>query len=110
MGYRKLGKISHVHFGFDVDYPFLFGLELTFTGKGWGVGSAGAYMINMGKDCKWGSPADRDKAVTENIDRIREIMEKANVNNVADLEGIPVEVTFNDNDVFDTFRILEEVL
>ena len=109
---KELGKISHVHFGFHPDRPFLFGLELSFSGSGWGVETAGAYMINMSEDCKaWkDNPAERQRCVTENLDKIREIMKKANIKNIASLKGIPVEVTFNDDFRFESFRVLEEVL
>ena len=106
---KMLGKISNAHFGFEADRPFLFGLELSFMGDGWGTISP-AYMVNMGENCKWSSPLERQRVVTENMDKIREIMKKAKITDIKDLKGIPVEVTFNDNGYFESFRVLEEVL
>ncbi len=107
---KELGKISHVQFGSDADYPFLFGLQLTFTGSGWGCRSGAMYMINMERNCKWDHEAERNKAITDNLEAIREIMKKAKVEDISCLKGIPVEVTFNDGDCFHSFRVLEEVL
>ena len=109
---KELGKISSVKFGFISDYPFLFGLQLTFQGKGWGIGCGGKYTINMKEidnDTKFTIEEQKDflhKAMKDVI----KILNDAKVNNVYDLVNKPVEVILNNDDNFDSFRILSEVL
>ena len=106
---KILGKILDVRFGFIRDYPFLFGLDLTFKlANSGGVGSGGKYTVNISKECKW-SEADRNSAIAKTVDNLIKIMEDANVTNVCDLKNKPVEVTL-ENNTFKDFRILTEVL
>lgn len=102
----EIGKISNVLFGRQKDYPFLFGLQLTFTGKGWGV--TGSYMVNISDECRW-ERYDRREAITKIVDRINRILTDAKVTDVYELKNVPVEVTF-DGQLFHDFRILTEVL
>lgn len=105
-GRKELGKISAVSFGRNSDRPFLFGLELTFSGKGWGTFTM--LNANMSDTCKW-SEDERNAAFFEICKRINKLLEDANVDSVDELVGIPVEVTF-ENKTLSDFRILTEVL
>ena len=107
---KILGKIESVEFGFVRDYPFLFGLQLTFSlGDGTGVGTGARYTVNISDTCKWDTPDEREKTIMELIDEIASIMKDAKVNNISELKNKPVEVTIEGN-MFARFRILTEVL
>lgn len=97
---KILGKIESVHFGNLGDYPW-FGLGIAFSGHGWGVSSGTKYYINLDEDHKG--------AALELLYFIEGLLAKANVHDVYDLIGKPVEVEL-DHNTFKDFRILEEVL
>ena len=106
---KILGKISSVRFGFIPDMPFLFGLDLMFKlGDGSGIGTGGAYTVNVSKECKW-TTKERETGITEMVDKVGQILHDAKVSNVYSLKDIPVEVTIEGN-TFRDFRILTEVL
>ena len=104
---KYLGKIEDVYFGLDRDYPFLFGLELTFKFDGCFVTST-RDVVNIGETCKW-TPEERSKAITECMDQIVKVMKDANVNEIIKLKGKPVELTIEGNTLQD-YRILTEVI
>ena len=107
---KFLGKIDSVQFGFVRDYPFLFGLLLTFSlGDGSGVGTGSRYTVNISDECRWNTPDEREKAITELIDEVASIMKDAEVDDISELKNKPVEVTIEGN-LFARFRILTEVL
>lgn len=103
---KELGKISAVSFGRNSDRPFMFGLELNFSGKGWGTFTT--IGANMSDDCKWDED-ERNAAFFDVCKRINKLLEDASVNSVHELVGIPVEVTFENHTLRD-YRILTEVL
>lgn len=106
---KLLGKISDVRFGFIPDYPFLFGLDLTFRlSDGSGIGTGGKYTVNISEVCKW-SEEERNAALIDMINQIIKIMKDAKITNISDLKNKPVEVTI-DRNTFKDFRILTEVL
>jgi len=110
MNGKVLGKIDSVRFGFVRDYPFLFGLQLTFSlSDGTGVGTGSRYTVNISDECRWDTPDEREKAITELVDEIASIMKDAKVDYVSELKNKPVEVTIEGN-MFARFRILTEVL
>ncbi len=104
---KMLGKISSAHFGLDRDRPFLFGLELCFTGDGWGT--YGIYLQNIADSCEWESENKRNELFFKLCKKVENILKQAKVNGVDELVGKPVEVTFENNS-FKDFRILTEVL
>ena len=54
MAKKFLGKIISVEYGMDRDYPFIFGLQLTFRlSSGSEVDSGARYTINISKNCHW---------------------------------------------------------
>lgn len=106
---KLLGKISNVRFGFIPDYPFLFGLDLTFKlSDSSGIGTGGKYTVNISEACKW-SEEERNAALIDMINQVIKIMKDAKITNISDLKNKPVEVTINQN-IFKDFRILTEVL
>ena len=106
---KLLGKISDVRFGFIPDYPFLFGLDLTFKlSDSSYIGTGGQYTVNISEACKW-SEEERNAALIDMINQIIKVMKDAEITNISDLKNKPVEVTINQN-IFQDFRILTEVL
>ena len=107
---KVLGKITSAEYGMCPDYPFFFGLRLTFSLDGGSrvVGSSTKYMFNISKDCKW-IENNRSDAVAGLVDDLHSVLKAAKVNYVSELAGKPVEVTLDGN-LFKGFRILTEVL
>ncbi len=108
--YATLGKIDTAFFGSYADYNFMMGLELSFSlSDGGCVGTGGKYSVNVGESCKWERPEDRQKAISNMVAFVREILKDAKVNTVDELVGKPVEVVIKKR-AFESFRILKEVL
>lgn len=106
---KLLGKISDVRFGFIPDYPFLFGLDLTFKlSDSSGIGAGGKYTVNISEACKQ-SEEERNAELINMINQVIKIMKDAKITNISDLKNKPVEVTI-DRNTFKDFRILTEVL
>ena len=109
---KQLGKISHVKFGHVGYQECMIGLELTFEGKGWGVGwSMGGWdaeKIKCDKHCKW-TEADREADYVKIMRFVAKLLKEAKVDDVSKLKNIPVECTMEFNSLKD-WRILEEVL
>lgn len=109
MAEKLLGKISDIRFGFIPDYPFLFGLDLTFKlSDNSHIGTGGKYTVNISEACKW-SEEERNTALIDMINQIIKVMKDAKITNISDLKNKPVEVTI-DRNIFKDFRILTEVL
>jgi hypothetical protein len=104
---KELGKISKAEFGMVYDREFLFGLLLTFEGKGWGVSDH--YLVNIHPDCKWPSETEKLEAMAEVLQKTHKLLQDAKAYTVSQLIGKPVEITF-ENRVIKGFRILAEVL
>ena len=111
MSYRtELGKIQSAIFGKGGYQDVQIGLWLVFRGKGWGVsyGYNGGWTSAPDKYCKW-SIEDQNDQYAKLIRDVVKILSDANVNDVTQLVGIPVECTFDFN-TLKSFRILTEVL
>ena len=109
----ELGKITHVRLGYSGVQDAMFGLDITFEGKGWGVStfiSAGWKDVYKpeGEHHKW-TEEDRNVLRAELCKKIDIILDSAKVNDINKLVGIPVEVIFENNTIKD-WRVLEEVL
>jgi len=107
---KELGKITSAEFGTDMDYPYLFGLELSFSMSGSAISTGGKYRINI----EWSESSnylstERDQWLSKNMKDIHQILQAAKVNKVSELVGLPVEIEIEEN-TFKTFRILTEVL
>lgn len=109
MAKKFLGKIISVEYGMDRDYPFIFGLQLTFRlSSGSEVDSGARYTINISKNCRW-EESERNDAIAKNIDTVVGILKDAKVSYISELVNKPVEVEIEQN-TFKSFRILTEVL
>jgi hypothetical protein len=107
---KKLAKISSVRVGFCGYQDAMIGFEMAFVGKGWGIGGwvRAAWFDGPSEHAKW-TVEDRAKTLAEAVMEIGQILRDAEVNDVSELVGIPVEVTI-ENNTFKSFRVLTEVL
>lgn len=109
MAKKFLGKIISVEYGMDREYPFIFGLQLTFKlGSGSEVDSSARYTVNISKNCRW-EESERNDAIAKNIDTVAGILKDAKVSYISELVNKPVEVEIEQS-TFKSFRILTEVL
>jgi len=106
---KKLGKIHRVRVGHCGYQDSWIGIYFHLEGEDWGVSDT------MGVDdpriigTKSWTEEDRDKKLAEIMRYISKLLYQAEVPSVDKLVGIPVEVSFQNN-VLQTWRILEEVL
>lgn len=105
---KRLGKIMEVEFGRVNDRPFFFGIKLSFGGAGWGISDT-THFVNMYEGAKWKNKNEKRKAMETIMNYVYYLLEEADVDNVSDLLGKPVEVEIENNS-FKDFRILKEVL
>lgn len=106
---KELGKIVRASFGFGGYQDAQIGLSLTFEGPGWGVCHFdGHWSVERTDRSPW-TEHDRLSSLGRTVMGLARILKKAKKKSVAELAGVPVEVTFNGN-VLDSWRILEEVL
>ena len=105
---KVLAKITHAEFGQYPDRPFLFGLQLCFESKSFGVCDGGRYTVNISPDCRW-TKEERLEVIDDMICEVNKILKDAKVNYVSQLTGKPVEVII-ENNTFKEFRILTEVI
>ncbi len=105
---KFLGKIAKVAFGIQGS---TFGLTLSFSGPGCGVtafiGTWGL-EIQPSQHSKW-TENDRDAQFAELCRKVNQTLIDAAVEDVADLAGIPVEVTIEGNQL-KSWRVLIEVI
>ena len=106
---KILGKITHAEFGTAKDYPFLIGLQLSFSLNGSAVSDGGIYTFIIDKSCGAWEDNESSQVVTKHIVNIYNLLNAAKVHYISELVGKPVEVTIEDN-TFKDFRILTEVL
>lgn len=106
---KHLGKITKAEFGQIPDRDFLFGLQLTFAFDGKGCSDGGRYTVNICDECKWDSFLERSEVFENMIDEVNQILTDAKCHYVSELVGKPVEISIEHN-MFDSFRILTEVL
>jgi len=108
---KRIGKIKKVSFGFGGYQDAQLGLSLTFGSdkEAWGVQTFhGAWGVDRSDHAKW-TEDDRLKQLGETCMKLRDLLQDAKVQTVNELQGIPVEVTFDMNMLKD-YRILTEVL
>jgi hypothetical protein len=108
---KELGKISRIDFGYGGYQEVQFGLSLSFEGKGWGVGTfIGAWSTDMKVDKHTKlTEEDRDKQFTHVMREANRFLREAKKQEIHQLVGVPVEVSFEDMRLCD-WRILTEVL
>jgi len=107
----KLGKIENILFGYGGYQNAMFGLSITLSGKGWGVGDfKGGWSldITVGEYTKW-TEEDRDKEFAKVCRFTNKLLQDAKKQTIDQLKNIPVEVTFDGNSL-KSWRILTEVI
>ena len=107
----KIGKISHVRYGLGGYQDAMLGISFTLSSEGWGVGDfwgAWSSMIEHTEYCKW-TEESRIKSHGDTAMRISKLLLEAKVTSVDKLKGVPVEVTFEGNQL-KSWRVLTEAL
>lgn len=105
----ELGSIQSIKFGWGGYQDAMLGLSVTLGGKSWGAGDfRGAWGIERSDHCKW-SESDRLTQLGETCMYLKELLKSANKQTVDELQGIPIEATFDGNKLV-SWRVLEEVL
>lgn len=109
---KKLGKIESVRFGQGGYQDCMFGLSVTLSGDGWGVGDFkgnwDAELIKHTEHTKW-TEDDRSKGYAETMRFLSKLLKESKVDSVDKLKGTPVECTF-DGVMLKEWRILTEVI
>jgi hypothetical protein len=107
----KLGKIMHAEFGFGGYNDDMIGLNLTFSGKGWGIGDFMGFWANDPSTSANWSLHDQDIQFAEIMRKVRKFLREANVDSISKLKGKPVEVSISDaTNTLYSWRILTEVI
>lgn len=110
MSETKLGKIRKVRYGFGGYQDAMFGIGFDLDMKGSGVGDFwGMWPTSMWSERAQWTKEDAIREHGEIAMRLAKLMKEANVEDVKQLEGIPVEVTL-DRNTLKSWRILTEVL
>ena len=88
------------------------GITFDLGADGWGVGDFWGFWgvgIKHTENCKW-TEDERIKHLGETSLRISQLLKDANVDTVDQLDGIPVEVTFENFNSLASWRVLSEVI
>lgn len=109
---KELGRIQSIKVGHGGYQDAMFGVSFTLGGAGWGVGDFwGTWspaLIKHTASSQW-TEANRTEGLAEVCTKLAGLLKQAHVNDVAKLEGLPVEVTFEGN-TLKSWRLLTEVL
>lgn len=109
MSQKALGKIISAEYGKYKALDEFFGLQLEFSlGDGTKANSTIIYTVNISPYRSW-TPTERATAIAKQIDFINQILENAKCSYISELINKPVQVTI-ENNMFQSFRILKEVL
>jgi len=107
----KLGKIKDISFGYGGYQDAMFGLSITLSGVGWGVGDfKGVWSldITVSEYTEW-TEEDRDKDFARVCRFTNRLLQEAKKRTIDELKNIPVEVTFDGN-TLKSWRILTEII
>lgn len=105
----ELGRITKATFGWGGYDDAMIGLSIHLGGPAWGCGDfKGAWGTKRSERAEW-SEEDRIRQLGEAVLFLRDLLTKAHVKCVCDLEGTPIEATFDNNRLV-SWRVLEEVL
>lgn len=109
---NKLGKLSNVKFGLGGYQGACLGLSVTINCDGCGVNDNkstwDANLIECSERCKW-TEEDRSKGYDEIMRYVSDLLSDAKITSIDQLNGKPVEVTFDGN-MLKRWRILTEVI
>lgn len=103
---KELGKIKRVDFGFGGYQEVMLGAHFVLGGSDWGVGDSWCFFSPDLKDAS----EDALKFFGSVCVRLGTLLREAQVENLKELLGVAVEVTFEDNGKLHSWRILKEVL
>lgn len=109
---KELGKIESVQFGHCGYQEAMLGISFTLSGEEWGTCTDMSWwdpnMIKCKKRSAW-DEEDRDSHFAKIMRYISDLLRDAKVHSINELQGIPIEVTFEDHMLKD-WRILKEIL
>ena len=108
---KEIGKIQSVKFGKGGYQDACIGIsfELGSDKNGWGVGDFnGDWALERSKDAEW-TEEIRIKNLGKMCMYINQLLEDAKVDDINELKGKPVEVTFDGN-LLKEWRLLTEVI
>lgn len=106
---NRLGKIKSVKFGMGGYQDAMIGISFSLGGDGWGVGDFwGEWATEITESTQW-TEKDRIEGLGATTMRILKLLENANKTSIDQLEGVPIEVTFDGNSL-KKWRILTEVV
>jgi hypothetical protein len=108
---KVLMKIESIKFGYGGYQDAMFGLSISLSGSGSGVGDfKGTWGIDTecGDRCKW-TEKDREKQFADSVRFLNKILLDAKKRTLDQLKGVPVEVEF-ENSTLKSWRILTEVI
>lgn len=111
---KQIGKIESVSFGNCGYQNAMIGISFTFGSEvnKWGCGDCwGNWSLERLDGAQW-TEAERIKSLGLIVMKIAKLLEEAKVDEIADLKGKPVEVTFDGitGNNLKSWRILTEVL
>ena len=108
---KELGKIESIDIGYG-GYDGMFGLNVSLSGKGWGVGDfigTWSVEIEVNDRTKW-TEADRVKLFADVMTRVNILLRDAKKKSLRHLVGVPIEAIFNEDRTLSSWRVLTEVL
>jgi len=107
---KEIGKIKSVTLGYGGYQEAMLGFTFTLGSKkgSWGVGDFKGMWTTTSKGAKW-TEDDRTLEFGKAMRFVWELMKDANVQTLDDLNGVPIEVTFDAN-MLKSWRILKEVI
>jgi hypothetical protein len=105
----ELGRIQKISFGWGGYQDAMIGVSITIGGQLWGCGNfKGAWGTDRSEYTRW-SEEDRLRQLGQACMWVRELLTKAKVQTLDQLQGVPIEATFDGN-LLESWRILDEVL
>jgi len=105
----ELGKIKSAEFGIGGYQDCQLGVGFVLGGESWGVQDFwGAWATKPTEHTKW-TETDRCMALGHVCMRLLDVLRAAKVESVSNLQGIPIEATFDGN-ILKSWRVLTEVL
>lgn len=105
----ELGSIQKIAFGFGGYQDAMLGINFLLGGKSWSAGDfKGAWGVDWTERCKW-TEQDRQVDLGKACMLLRDLLVAAKVQTMDQLQGKPIEATFDGN-LLKSWRILEEVI
>ena len=109
---KRLGKIKNVYFGIGGYQDCQIGIHFTLGGDSWGVTDSNSVWdpqrIKCTENTQW-TEEDRTKSINDIVRYVSSLLKDAKVETVNELEGKPIECSFDGN-MLKEWRILTEVL